>query len=231
MAGLLALVGSGEYLPEMSEIERRLLNGGTRYVQIPTAAALEGTDRLNYWIELGWQAAERLGANQISIVPTTREEANDPALAKQLKGADLIYLSGGNPTFLADTLRNTILWHAIVDAFEEGASVAGCSAGAMVMGGWIPSLRHREASGHRGLGLLPGLSVIPHFDRFIPRMGTSVAQLALRPPAGIEVFGIDELTALVGSKTTLTVLGKGNVVRLDDKPASRHTEGAVIKLS
>ncbi|KJE75824.1 hypothetical protein [Ferrimicrobium acidiphilum] len=53
MAGLLALVGSGEYLPEMSEIERRLLNGGTRYVQIPTAAALEGTDRLNYWIELG----------------------------------------------------------------------------------------------------------------------------------------------------------------------------------
>ncbi|KJE75825.1 hypothetical protein FEAC_24560 [Ferrimicrobium acidiphilum DSM 19497] len=99
------------------------------------------------------------------------------------------------------------------------------------MGGWIPSLRHREASGHRGLGLLPGLSVIPHFDRFIPRMGASLAQLALRPPAGIEVIGIDELTALVGSKTTLTVLGKGNVFRLDDKPASRHTEGAVIKLS
>jgi cyanophycinase-like exopeptidase len=230
MAGLLALVGSGEFLPEMSDIERRLLNGGSRYVQIPTAAALEGTDRLNYWIGLGRQAAERLGANQISIVPTTREEANDPALAEQLKGADLIYLSGGNPTFLADTLRDTILWHAIVDAFEEGASVAGCSAGAMVMGGWIPSLRHREAAGHRGLGLLPGLSVIPHFDRFIPRVGTSFAQLALRPPAGIEVIGIDELTALVGSKTSLTVLGKGNVVRLGDKPASRHAEGEVINI-
>lgn len=230
MAGLLALVGSGEYLPEMDDIERHLLRGGTRYVQIPTAAAQEGSDRLNYWIELGRRAAERLGATQISVVPTTREEANDPELANQLRDADLIYLSGGNPTFLANTLRDTILWKAIVAAYETGASVAGCSAGAMVMGGWIPNLRHRGNVELGGLGLLPNLGVIPHFDRFVPRIGTSPAQLALHPPEGVEVIGVDELTALVGSKSSFTVFGKGNVVRLSAKPATRHAEGEVINL-
>jgi hypothetical protein len=44
--GPLALVGSGEYLPSMLEIERALITGRPpRYVQIPTAAAPEGADR------------------------------------------------------------------------------------------------------------------------------------------------------------------------------------------
>ena len=41
--GPLALVGSGEYLPVMADVERMLLAGRPpRYVQIPTAAAPEG---------------------------------------------------------------------------------------------------------------------------------------------------------------------------------------------
>ncbi|WP_298212634.1 Type 1 glutamine amidotransferase-like domain-containing protein [Ferrimicrobium sp.] len=230
MPGLIALVGSGEYLPEMATIEGRLLNGGSRYIQIPTAAAQEGTERLDYWIELGRQAATRLGATQVTVAPTNREEANDPKLAKALDGAALIYLSGGNPTFLADTLRDTLVWEAIVAAYEGGASIAGCSAGAMVMGGWIPSLRNRDSPGHRGLGLLPHLSIIPHFDRFVPRLGTSLAKLALRPPTGIEVVGIDELTALVGTASSMTVMGKGTVLRLNESPPRRLHKGESIVL-
>ena len=41
-AGPLALIGSGEYLPVMLDIERDLIRGRPpRYVQIPTAAAPE----------------------------------------------------------------------------------------------------------------------------------------------------------------------------------------------
>ena len=40
MDGTIALVGSGEYLPVMTEIERGLIAGrAPRYVQIATAAA------------------------------------------------------------------------------------------------------------------------------------------------------------------------------------------------
>jgi len=231
MTGLLALVGSGEYLPEMSEIEQQLLDGGTRYVQIPTAAALEGDDRLGYWIELGRKAAERLGATPITVAPRNRDEANDPDLVTRVANADLIYLSGGNPTFLADTLRDTALWHAIVAEFERGCSIAGCSAGAMIMGGWIPSLRNREAPGHQGLGLMPMVSVIPHFDRFLPRIGTSLAKLALKPPEGVELIGIDELTALVGTPESMTVIGKGAVVRINEAPSTRHQAGDLLRFT
>src|SRR5438093_215481 len=48
--GPLALVGSGEYLAVMAGVEGALIEGRPRrYVQIPTAAAPEGPDRLQYW--------------------------------------------------------------------------------------------------------------------------------------------------------------------------------------
>ena len=47
--GPLALVGSGEYLEVMAGVEGALIAGRPRrYVQIPTAAAPEGPDRLRY---------------------------------------------------------------------------------------------------------------------------------------------------------------------------------------
>ena len=47
MNGSLALVGSGEYLPAMAELERSLIDDGVKngkaatYIQIPTAAGQE----------------------------------------------------------------------------------------------------------------------------------------------------------------------------------------------
>ena len=60
--GPLALVGSGEYLEVMADVEGALIEGRPRrYVQIPTAAASEGPRRLRYWLDLGAAQAERLG--------------------------------------------------------------------------------------------------------------------------------------------------------------------------
>ena len=54
--GPLALVGSGEYLAVMAGVEGALIEGRPRrYVQIPTAAAPEGPDRLQYWLDRGAQ--------------------------------------------------------------------------------------------------------------------------------------------------------------------------------
>jgi cyanophycinase-like exopeptidase len=195
--GPLALVGSGEYLPSMLAIERSLLEGRPpRYVQIPTAASAEGADRLQYWIDLGRAQAARLGVEAAPLVVKTREEANDPAVVKEIGGAGLIYLSGGNPRLLADTLRDTALLEAIVAAWHSGAALAGCSAGAMAMAASVPDFRGLRAS-VAGFGVTPRLQVLPHFDKMGRWMPDFMTRPCLRPAPGVTLVGIDEETALV----------------------------------
>lgn len=217
MPGPLALVGSGEYLPSMLEIERSLIDGRPgRYVQIPTAAGREGANRLAYWVDLGRAQAQRLGVAAVPLVVTQRDEADDPQTAAQVAGAGLIYLSGGSPGYLADTLRDTALWRAVVAAWQGGAALAGCSAGAMAMAEWVPDVRRPTGRGRPGLGLLPQLRVLPHFDRMLGRMPDLLARPFLRGSAGVTVVGIDEETALVGGPETFTVAGHRSVWLLGD---------------
>ena len=149
--GPLALVGSGEYLPQMAEVEAGLLAGrAPRYVQLATAAVPDGPEVVERWHRLGRQQAQRLGVEPVVLDVRTRADADDAQVAAQVAGAGLIYLSGGNPGFLADTLRDTAVWSAIVDAWRDGSALAGCSAGAMVMAAWVPSIRHPREGGTPG---------------------------------------------------------------------------------
>lgn len=194
--GRIALVGSGEYLPVMHDIEAWLLEGRpARYVQLATAAAPEGDRVLARWHGLGAQAAARLGVEQVIVDVRTRADADDPAHAAAFTGAGLVYLSGGSPGHLADTLRGSLVWSAIQAAWLGGASLAGCSAGAMALGGYVPDFRHPQRGGTDGLGVVPDLRVLPHFDRY-SRM---IPDFALKPlvTQGAVVVGIDEDTALV----------------------------------
>jgi cyanophycinase len=230
--GPLALVGSGEYLPSMLEIERALITGRPpRYVQIPTAAAPEGGERLRYWVDLGRAQAERLGVESVPLVVMNRAEADDPAIAAQVAGAGLIYLSGGSPTVLADTLRDTALWRAIVAAWEKGAALAGCSAGAMAMADHVPDLRHPNRGGRPGLGLLPTLRVLPHFDKMLGWMPDLLTRPMFRPPAGITLVGIDEETALVGGPESFTVAGRQSAWVLGNGKRQQLTAGETLTLA
>jgi cyanophycinase len=231
MAGPIALVGSGEYTPAMLEVEGGLIAGrAPRYVQIPTAAGQEGEARLRYWVELGRAQAKRLGVEPVPLVVTTREQADDPQIAAQVEGAGLVYLSGGSPAFLAKTLRDTALWTAVVAAWESGAALAGCSAGAMVMGSWFPELRRPGTGGGQGLGLLPHIRVLPHFDRMLGRVPDLLTRPLLRAPDGVHVVGIDEDTALVGGPETFTVHGRQSAWLLGQGHRRGYPDGAEVSL-
>jgi cyanophycinase len=227
--GPLALVGSGEYLESMAPIEERLLDGRPRrYVQIATAAVPDGADVVAKWHRLGAEQAERLGAEQVVVNVESREDADRPGEIAKIDGAGLIYLSGGHPGFLADALRGSALWGAIVAAWRGGAALAGCSAGAMAMTSWIPSIRRPRDAGTRGLALVPHLRVIPHFDAFMARVPDIAARFVLPRESDVTLVGIDEQTALVGGTEKWTVEGRSSAWVLTRSGRQQWPSGATL---
>ncbi|MGA1159236.1 MAG: Type 1 glutamine amidotransferase-like domain-containing protein [Candidatus Nanopelagicaceae bacterium] len=219
MNGSIALVGSGEYLVEMIELERSLIDDGIAngrkkiYLQLPTAAGQESENRLQYWSDLGEKQAKRLGIQSVTLPIFDRESANNFEFAEMLEDAALIYLSGGNPHFLANTLRDTLAWRAIESNWRMGGSLAGCSAGAMALGSEVPHFRLSRTPSVTGFGLVPNVRVIPHFDKFFKWIPDSSAKLIVDVPEGRILMGIDEFTALVKQSSTneWKVFGKSKV--------------------
>jgi len=229
--GPVALVGSGEYLPVMAAVEGALLAGrAPRYVQIPTAAAPEGEASLARWVSLGIEQAARLGVEAVPVVVRDRAEADDPALAALVEGAGLVYLSGGSPPFCASTLRGTRVWAAVLSAWQGGAALAGCSAGAMSLTSWVPDLRHPTRAADPGLGVLPRVRVIPHFDRFLGWMPDLVGRYLVRAPDGTTVVGVDEDTAVVWDGAGWTARGRQSVWVLSRDGREGYADGAAVPL-
>jgi cyanophycinase-like exopeptidase len=227
--GPIALVGSGEYLPVMTEIEAGLIAGrAPRYAQLATAAAPEGEASLRRWHQLGKQQADRLGVEQVVVDVRTRADADNAAFAATIGGAGLIYLSGGNPAYLAETLRDTAVWQAIVAAHTAGAAVAGCSAGAMALTDWAPRIRELNREQPSGLGLVPHVRVIPHFDTMPSRIPDVVRNALLRLPEGTTLLGIDEDTALVGGPHEWAVKGRQSVWVLSDGARKEFRAGTSL---
>jgi cyanophycinase len=227
--GPLALVGSGEYLPQMADLEGGLIAGRPpRYVQLATAAVPDGQATLERWHNLGIAQARRLGVEPVIVPVNERSDAEDPKIAALIEGAGLIYLSGGHPGFLAETLRGTAVWAAIVDAWKGGSALAGCSAGAMAFSAWVPSLRHPREGGTEGLGLLPHLRVIPHFDAFVSRIPDMMTRFLLPHDPDITVLGVDEETAIVGGPSEWVVQGRSSAWRLSESGREQLVSGTSI---
>lgn len=242
--GALALVGSGEYLPEMAGLEGDLLRSGiergmsNRYVQIPLAAGRESIERLRYWRELGDAQAERLDAEQVFLPIYTREDAMREDLAAMIERAGLIYISGGDPSYLASSLIDTPVWEAIARSWRAGSALAGCSAGAMALSADIPNFRKQSSIGTPGLNLLPTIRTIPHYNKFFGWIPDSAAKLMVRAPIGVAVIGIDEMTAAVSGLDARTsyeplvfsVHGTGGVHVLRGATTHKYVHGELVEL-
>ena len=155
-----------------------------------------------------------------------RAEAEAHEFVDAVQNAALIYFSGGDPNHLANSMRDTILWQAIQENFSTGGSLAGCSAGAMFMSNQVPRIRFTTAPPVPGVGLLPHIQVIPHFNmihRFIP---DAVVRALSDVPDGVTLVGIDDETAMVRQEDSWTVVGTGRVHILNgDEPRTfEHSE-------
>jgi len=234
VAGSLALVGSGEYLPEMLDLERELLDDGVsqgklpKFVQIPTAAGQEGEHRLEYWKNLGAKQADRLGVEQVFLPVFTRDDADNPQIVERVQESALVYLSGGNPAYLAESLRDTLLAKALYDTWQTGTSIAGCSAGAMALCEYIVSLR-LVSEGVRGLGFVSNLKVLPHYDRYFRWVPELAIKKLIKESKDAALIGIDELTSLIKrDDAAWQVKGQSLVHVLSRNPSTQHSHKEFI---
>jgi cyanophycinase-like exopeptidase len=203
--GPLALLGSGEYTHAMDATDRALLAAlgrpRPRVALIPAASGLEPGSP-ERWNRMGERHFAALGAIPAPTPFATRDDADSPAVLDALRGADLFYFSGGNPEHLVEALRGTAAWALISAAHQAGAAVAGCSAGAMMLG--QHTLRVRAVAAGQpprwiaAMGLAAPLVIMPHFDRMSGFVGPEVFRaITESAPAGTQLVGIDEDTALV----------------------------------
>ena len=237
MNGLIALLGSGEYLSVMNDTDRYLLancgaDGRTpRVVCLPTAAGQEGAASVGRWMQMGEEHFRALGADVTSLPITNRAEADDPDMAAQIEQADLIYFSGGKPHYLYETLNGTRAWEAVQKATGRGAAFAGCSAGAMFIGEFLPDFRSFGLRQNRVFGVLPKSHIFPHFDRMLAWRSVTIPMLQPLLPTDEYVLGLDEDTALVGRLGgQWTVMGRQSIYIITKNESMTYSAGETLAI-
>lgn len=234
-SGSIALVGSGEFLPAMTDIDARLLAATgrrrPRVAILPTASWPDGEEVFRRWASLGVEHFSALGAEVEPVLVRDRFDADDAAHVQAIGEADLIYLSGGKPGHLTESLVGSPVGDALLAAHDRGATLAGCSAGAMILATRHWDIRKRRLfwplRWHDGLALVRDATVIPHYDAFPEPMA---ALVVLQSPRGLATLGIDEETALVGRDGSWQVQGRGRVTVWRGRHRQRYRRGDVFRL-
>ncbi len=207
------LEGGAEFSGKMAEPDRRAIElaGGPGAVIsiIPTAAAPDNNHQRAGNNGVRWFRS--LGAHQVESRPLIdRASANDPRIASKISQSRLVYLLGGFTGYLAETLKNSASWQAMLAAYEGGAVIAGSSAGAMVLCQYY----YDPAKGQivEGLRLVPNACVLPHHNTFGKRWAQHLSELLPQ----VVLLGIDEQTGMLddgkaGRKIGWRVYGQGTV--------------------
>ena len=128
MTGTRVLAGGEEFGGRMREVDEQAMRaaGGAGAVirVVPTAAAADAGHERAGRVALEWFAS--LGATDVAVVPVLdRASADDPAVLAPLAGADLVYLPGGSPAYLAQALVGSRCAAVLRERYEAGAVLAG----------------------------------------------------------------------------------------------------------
>jgi cyanophycinase len=142
--------------------------------------------------ENGRRWFSELGAKQVQVLPIhDRQDADDSAIILILQTARLVYMLGGTPAHLAESLKGSLSMQAIMEAYQAGAVIGGSSAGAMVLCEYYYNPQNGKVN--EGLGLLKSSCILPHYQNFgykwAARLTGEIPQATL--------VGLDERTAII----------------------------------
>jgi cyanophycinase len=228
--GPLALVGGDELHPGNEPQDRILVEAagsGPAFV-LATAAGRQHPEQavanaVHWFGTLGLEVRE--------LPATRRSDATAADNVERARAGRFFYLVGGDPGLVPKTLGGTPLWEAIAEAWNDGAALAGSSAGAMALGEWT-LVRERMPGDDRrrylpALGLVPGIAVLPHFETFGHRWVASAVDAA--PAEGVVLLGVDERTAAIHHEARWRCLGDGGVTVIVDGGQRTFASGEEIE--
>ena len=225
-------IGGGED----KEKECRILKEFVRLAGGDKANVVVLTTATDHPEEVGAEYREvfkRLGVKQVEAVDVSgRPDAAKPESIEAVKRATGLFFTGGDQLHITSLMGGTELQRAILDAHENGAIVAGTSAGAAMMGNSMilsgasdENPRSGSVEMAPGIDLIVGCMVDTHFSQRgrHGRLLTAVAHY----PQDIG-FGIDENTAMVVDKNQFKVIGAGAVTVIDGG-AMTYTDVPYVK--
>ena len=222
MSGAVALHGGGEFLAGdepfllalLAHTQERVVGARPiRVVVVPTAAArgrpgLAAANGVAAFDRVAAATATAIAAETVAVVDAS--SAADPAHVARLAAADVIHFPGGDPDLIPTVMPDSAAWSAIRSAWAGGAVLAGASAGAMALAPWTWT----PGGGVVGLGLVPGLFVVPHADG--DRWASAVERFGGSAPVGLGALGLAERTGVIAVDATTDpivwrVVGPGEV--------------------
>lgn len=247
------IIEGGGLLPNNTAVYERLVEvakveGHTRIGYLPTASG--DPERAAIGIQRFIERLRPYGVSpdDIHVIDLTlanaAQQADNPAVAEQIRSCTLIFFGGGDQTHITRALqpdgRKTAALQAIYEVWKRGGAIAGTSAGAavqsktMISASGLPGdpvdegmdaldfglTRSIHQPVRRGLLVSPGLGFLSsgiidqHFSQYRGRLGR-LARAAIEEHVRFG-FGIDENTALaVATDGTIEVLGPGCVTIVD----------------
>ena len=220
---MIAITGSGEFLPSILDVDKKLLNrlDEAPYVlTFSTAAGNESNERLSYWENLAIEHFKNLNINHKHIDARNRNDLNNSLVIEEMKKANFVFFSGGSPNHLYESIHDSDFSLELQEVEKRGI-IAGCSAGAMIMG-------EKMIKGV-GLNYIHNTIVIPHYGESFYSWISNTVKVLNR--GKYKLLCLEKDTYFIKNKDELSVLGKQNVHIIYKKDHHTFSDGDRVDIS
>ena len=235
--GKLFIIGGGERSSALIEdLVKTSELSSTDYIVILPMATSVPEESIAY---ISKQISE-FSNNKIVSFNFTKEQANNNTnWIDSVKNARLIYVTGGDQNKFMEIVRDSKLYEAMHQAYRDGATISGTSAGAAIMSKVMITGSQKQDSKSdsfreikadyvevsSGMGFLKNVIIDQHF---IIRSRYNRLLSVLYDHSDKTVVGIDEGTALVVSKNKARVSGDSQVFVVNNPKNKKITSNGNV---
>ena len=234
--GTLFIIGGGDR--DDTLMQEMIVISGWKKGEFITAVSLPSAyDSAYYWIN---DQLQRMTGQR--CVRFDSSDINDKKKLDSLSKSKIIFIGGGDQSRMMNLITGSGVKKIIQQAYFNGATIGGTSAGAAVMSelmitgnqlldtayqSTFPVLRDSNLELKEGLGLLDSVIIDMHF---IARSRYNRLFSAVIEHPTYQCIGIDEATAIIVHDDSATVTGVSEVMVIQDphdiEKSAHHLIGA-----
>lgn len=224
MTGPVVLCGGNEFEEASIPLSRAILKLAAKKQPRIAVLPIAATDNPRKAVRSGMGHFKSLNAQVEAMLISDAKSANDGSLTGALETSEVIYLTDGNPADAVQNLANTDALNRLRHYWGAGTILAASGAAAMAL------CDHYWDSGmwEKGLGLLKGIVVLPHYEHLAGRY--SGEQLRQGLPSGYTILGIEEATGVIIDGTQARVVGPEAVTVFHADSENEYLDGASFSL-